>query len=285
MALEEKLSLPDLWDAGVDWLTMTWQKTDENFDAAKDSLENFGQVLNQNNFESKFTSWQGYTGWQFGKIFLGQRPDGIILRASGGEAKIAEAEIRKRNIAGKVTRIDYQVTAKDRQAQADYGSRVREEIESAARESRAAARRAFACYKNFGHDSGFVIGSRSSERFARFYNKTLEQRGNVEPGLWRYEIEYKGKQARYVWRMTQAASRSYWLAQSIVKTEFEGFGANMEFCVNGAKFEKPSSYQPSSVEKKLKWLETHVSKSVKELIDAGYREAVLEALGLTGLTT
>lgn len=283
MAFEEKLSLPDVWDAGVDWLTMTWKNGDADYSRCKNELENFGQKLNAANFESKFTSWQGYSGWQFGKIFLGERPDGLILRASGSDAKTAAAEIRARNISGKATRCDLQATARDRAAKNDYGCRVRKEVESLAGKSGRAARRRFACYKDFGHDSGFTLGSRSSQRFARFYNKTLEQRGRVEKGLWRYELEYKGKQAQYVWNMTKMSANPYWLALSVVKAEFSEYGANMDFIQTGEKYERVSSYTPSSVEKSINWLANDVKNTVVKLRELGYLDAVLDALELTDL--
>lgn len=285
MTFEGKLSIPDVWDAGVDWLTMTWKNGDADFTRCKNELENFGQTLNAANFESKFTSWQGYSGWQFGKIFLGERPDGLILRASGNDAKTATAEIRKRNISGKPTRCDVQATAHDREAQNDYGGCVRKEIESFAGTNARAARRRFASYKDFGHDSGFTIGARSGERFARFYNKTFEQRNRVEKGLWRYEMEYKGRQAQHVWNMIKISSNPYWLALSVVKSEFAEYGANMEFIQTGEKYERASSYTPTSVEKSINWLANDVRNTVTKLRDLGYEAAMLEALGLTDLTT
>lgn len=282
MAFEEKLSIPDVHDAGLDWLTMTWKIGEENYEVAKENLENFGQSLNSAGCDTKFTGWQGYTGWQFGKIFLGQRPDGIIIRATGDHAKIAEAYIKEKNCAGKCTRCDLQITAKDRAAEPDYGSRVRKEIESFAASDQRAARRSFACYKSLGRDSGCVVGSRSSSRYFRFYNKTLEQRNRIEAGLWRYEVEFKGDQARYLWKMTQRSSRSYWLAQSVVKSEFEALGADMSFVTQGEKYERQSTYHQTNEERQLRWLATDVRGVVIKLLEAGKRAEVLEALGLTG---
>lgn len=269
-----------MFDAGLDWLTMTWKNDVANFNQCKDGLENFGQELNAARFESKRANWQGYSGWQFGKIFLGERPDGLCLRASGGEAKLAEAAIRQRQIAGRATRCDLQITAKDTANAPNYGQRVFRAYQKSARRNESNSKANLAVYQSHGNNCGFVIGSRSSSRYHRFYNKTLEQRGNVEAGLWRYEVEFKGEQARYAWSMIEAATRSYWLAQSVVKSEFEAKGIPMKFVETGAKYERKSDYSPSSVEKSLNWFREYVRPSVIKLIEAGYKDAVIEALGL-----
>lgn len=267
-------------DAGLDWLTMTFDKSEPNHEKYVSELQNLLVYLGLQGFDQKRAAWQGYAGMQSGKIFLGFREDGAVLRASGNHAKIAEQFIRERNIEGKPTRCDFQITRDTGTASADFGARVREEVESFTRTNARAARRSLACYKNLGRDSGLAIGSRSSQRYARIYNKTLEQRGRIAPNLWRYEVEFKGGQARQIWNMNRAATRSYWLAQSIVKTEFEQYGCDMEFVTNGEKYERASTYEATSVERKLNWFRSHVRSSVRELIEAGYEAAVLDALGI-----
>lgn len=74
--------------------------------------------------------------------------------------------------------------------------------------------------------------------------------------------------------------RGYWFACSIVKAEFEGHGVDMAFVESATGIEMPSSYEPTSEEKKLGWLENHVRSSVLWLIERGKRDDVIKALGL-----
>jgi len=225
-------------------------------------------------------SYQGYIGEKQGKLAYGEREDGMIVRVSGERARHVAALIKEKNIAGKTTRIDFQVTGKTQDATENYLSKVQSRVLSTV--GSAAGRRAknTSTYKNRGRDCGMVIGSRSSENYHRIYDKSLEQRNRIEPNLVRFENEVKGKRARVAWNMYQAAAQPYYLSCSIVKAEFELLGVNMDWLASGERNEFPSSYEASDLQKKMNWFESHVKKSVAECVEFYGREAVLQSLGL-----
>lgn len=268
-------------DSGLDWLTMTWNRDSKNFDEQDQRLQNYAMHLHGTGLETKVSAFQGYVGQRFGKILIAYRPDGAILQATGDFAKLAERDLKERRIDGKATRIDYQTTIKAPEREDDFCRRMRSEVERFAATNKRAARRAFACYKNLGRDCGFVVGARSSSGYFRFYDKSVEQRGRIEPRLYRTECEFKGAQAVAHWKKSKAVKSSKELAISICKDHFEGFGMDLGYLKSCARYERPSVYEPTSTKKKLAWFQTHVSKSVAACIEDGKLEEVLETLGLT----
>lgn len=225
-------------------------------------------------------SWLGYTGYAVRGLFVGARHDGAIVRASGYDAKVIEKTIRENNWDARCTRLDLQVTANVGQAETDYGRRVREAIEASAGGESSAKGFNIAFYKARGCDSGVTVGARSSERYARFYNKTAEQRGRVEPGLWRFEVEFKGQQARMMYQMLMSSVNGSFLALSIVKTTFEMHGVDMDWIAETEPQELPSSYQQTDDERRLRWLERNVSRTVADLKARGLEKEVRRALDL-----
>lgn len=270
-----------VYDSGVDWLTLSFPAGNEHLDRAMRRSELALQALSGGMENIKESCWQGYAGFQSYGYFSGIREDGLIIRASGREAKLAEKICREESWDARCTRLDLQVTCKvDREAD-DFGERVQSQVAAAEAAIPKQRQKNLAAYKVRGASSGGTIGSRTSERYSRFYDKTAEQRGKVEPGLWRFEVEFKGQQARLMYKMLMQAASGRWLALSVVKTTFELHGVDMGWIGASEPLELPSTYRQNDDERRLNWLKSHVSKTVAELIERGHKEQVLEALGLT----
>lgn len=272
--------MPMVHDAGVDYVTLTLKKGDKSFDSAVAMCEKMLTDYAAGGEEAKPSNLQGYQGFTVGRLFAGWRDDGLMIRASSEVAKYVESVVRESGIRFRCTRLDLQVTAKLRPEEADVAQRVCEARAGSERPNGRKKAATSVIYKNSHVYSGLSLGSRVSGRFARLYDKSLEQRGLVEDGLWRYECEFKRKLADYLWAALMKAPRGYWFACSIVKAEFEGHGVDMAFIESATGIEMPSSYEPTSEEKKLGWLENHVRSSVLWLIERGKREDVIRALGL-----
>lgn len=243
-------------------------------------MEQTLQTLDAGQGVAKRQNWLGYSGYACYGLFSGLREDGIIIRGSGQEAKLTEEIARREKWDARCTRLDLQITADIGKTKNDYGSRVREAIEKSEGDESSAKGFNLAFYKARGGDSGVTIGSRSSERYARFYNKTAEQRGRVGPGLWRFEVEFKGQQARLMYKMLMAAASGRWLALSVVKTTFELYGVDMSWVTTAKPFELPSSARENDDERRLRWLKSHVARTVAELKSRGHEDAVRAALDL-----
>lgn len=269
-----------LWDAGLDYLTMTFEPGHSDYARVLQIIDVEMEKSAGPGHDIEPFTWNGYTGRKQGKLAIGQRQDGMMVRCSGARSRLLGNLLKEKNVNGKTTRIDFQTTAKVTTDPGRYLSKVRGAVESSTGKESGRKARNTAAYKTIGSDSGLAIGSRSSESYFRIYNKSLEQRGKVEPGLIRFENECKGKRARVAWNMFRASATPYYLSCSIVKAELQNFGVDTDFLATGERVEFPSSWEPTNTEKQLNWLQFHVRPTVLQLIDKIGRDAVIDALGL-----
>lgn len=239
-----------LWDAGVDWLTMTFAPGHKDYVRALQNLQAEAAIAADAGAPILPWTFDRYIGFKQGKLCFGEREDGLIVRVSGRRARDIVALFKEKNIDGKPTRIDFQVTGKTQGTTSDYLGAVSSKIQSACGKEAGKRAKNTGTYTHRGCDCGMVIGSRSSQNYHRLYDKTLEQRGRVEPGLIRAESEYKGRKARETWNMVRSSASPYWLSVALVKGEFMNVGADFDWLASGEKVEFQSSYEPSNGQKK-----------------------------------
>jgi hypothetical protein len=138
-------------------------------------------------FEWKDARFFGYEGEQCGRILYGKRTDGALVRLTSSlahdEAMLFEPD------AAHCTRLDIQVTAELAGAHPDFLKRIYE--------SQGASNGVQGRPSKYTHirstDGGqtLYVGSRSSMRFGRVYDKGVEQKSH-EPGrCFRWELEIK----------------------------------------------------------------------------------------------
>jgi DNA relaxase NicK len=269
-----------VWDAGIDYLTMTFEAGHKDYVQALSSVAAEMSLSAHEKEPILPATWNGYVGKRQGKLMLGEREDGMIVRVSGARSRHIAQTLKERNINGKATRIDFQTTAQTGEPVECYLQGVHRKVSQATSAENGRSARNLARYSYRGKPCGVAVGSRSSNNYSRIYNKTLEQCGKVAPNLVRFENEVKGKRAVQAWNMYAASAQPYYLSCSLVKAEMEGFGVNMDWLATGEKVEFASSWEPTNTEKQLNWLQHNVRPTVLQLVDKIGREEVLLALGL-----
>jgi len=129
------------------------------------------------------------------------------------------------------------------------------------------------------------IGSRTSQIFLRLYDKSAEQ-GDKPGWSWRYEIEYKKPVSLAVAKliMDNAGGDDSLVREAIANTVYDAFherGVSPLFDADGAVIlPTVAKRKESPVSRQLKWLGTSVRPAIQRLIKSGYKDAVLEILGL-----
>jgi DNA relaxase NicK len=127
--------------------------------------------------------------------------------------------------------------------------------------------------------STVYIGARASESFGRVYDKGVEQKA-CQPGLWwRWELELKGKTAyNHAGLLKSTDDHSVMLMAKVAswfraRTMHSYTSTVTELCVQNAR-------DPTTVERRLRWLSHDVRPTVQALVDRVGRQRVLFALGL-----
>jgi hypothetical protein len=182
-------------ESRVDWITCTCkpglkaqvlQASAKRWIAAQDAL----------GFRTREFRWSGYLGEATDGVTCGQREDGTILRLSGQAA--SDHAKSALEFCDNVSRIDVQVTLLAKKNPSDFATLA---LASASLDPRVVSGiTRTSIIRSTPDGSTFYLGSRSSDRYFRVYDKSAESEGLYPDRSGRYEVEYKGDRA---WRVSQ----------------------------------------------------------------------------------
>lgn len=264
----------DVLHAAVDWLTATSSSS-----VGRSEVKKLGIVTAS--LEEKAGSkqeqwfWQSYVGVHCGAITYGERTDGAIIRLSGALASFYWKQALMFTTG--VSRLDLAVTVHyddmPLNLAVDGYRQVRQHNTESGRESNATV--------IISTDGGqtLTLGKRVSEKFARLYNKEIESGEEHYKGTWRYEVEYKGKQAKGVARRLETAKDPAADIQALVHTHFSDRGVVPRFPYSNGLHRISVPRSRSNNQKALAWLTTGVAPCIARLREAGFEDEVRKALG------
>lgn len=226
---------------------------------------------------------RGYRGYKTDHAFLGKRDDSVMLRGSSSEAQ----EVYRRLYDGEerytITRIDVQVTGRFDFDNESYGREAEAQaLAAVATETRQRPRKVDS-FRGNGRGDTCSIGSGSSDRSIRIYDKTREQRNQIEPNLWRWEIEYKRKLAQGVADLLAMQEGIAGAIVSIVATELQRKGVSVPWLVDTGIQVPVTGVSATNDGRRLVWLNTQVRPVLSGLIERVGLSAALVALGLEHL--
>jgi len=252
--------------AGVDYVTMT-ANTPATILWLKRYADAQFAMLEADGFHVKPSKPMGYDGWQCGPVFGGARVDGYMLRVSGQAANEAFG-LWHEDIH--ITRLDVQATLKSIPGQPEWGkwSIAMAEANQSARPRRGGYPHA-RLEDGRGKGDTVKVGSRTSDRYGRLYDKEMESLSPEYEGCWRYEIEYKGDYAVMAARHLRAASSLTSAAGALALAEYR----NWQFDVPGVSLEdaRPLAIDEpkSDVDRQKSWLRRNVGPTILRLLVGG----------------
>lgn len=260
--------------AGVDWLTATAYRTRSNeqfYELGKDIIADNAKHGND------VTNWkaQGYHGLKCAGARVGLRHDTFIVQLSSDDARERWREVAA--LSNNVSRIDLQVTYEFERAQKKFF------IEEHKRAINAAGGRGrkgnVTLITSTLQGDSIYLGQRSSDIYARCYDKGLESKQMPACRLVRHEVELKREPAkRTVERLIESedpatlsfemVSRHFQLKELRTSRQIYGNRESARACIT------------SDNARRLRWLHAAVRPSIAVLLEAGEHEAVLKSLGL-----
>jgi hypothetical protein len=272
--------LAKLFDVGIDWLTSTCSDG-PTVDKLRLISWGFAKELEAGGETLQRQKWLGYTGFQAGSFFFGERDDGVCTRASGVAAEPLFHAIKALDLV-RPSRLDLQATMVLPFDTNGYARCLAMAAKQAA-VSRLGGRPAkVKLIESFGDGDTVYLGSPKSEVMARSYDKHKESGGKFPVGCWRNEVQYKGSQAQQVYKQLLPAPSLGKMVLGHVARWFEDKGLPMALenvedvdAIRTVKHE-------TDVETSLRWLRMTVRPSVQGLIARGFQAQVLDALGLPG---
>lgn len=259
----------------VDWLTVTRPSSLED-----DRLLNLGECIahSESKTDPNIThwAWHGYDGKRGEHFAYGRRFDSDILQLSGDLAAEWFDEAWTR--AAKCTRIDLAVTVrydggKEWVARDGY----QQGLDWNAEHGRGPERTLIV---NGRGGSTTYIGTRTSDLYARLYDKWRESGDERYRYCWRWEVEAKADIAgRVCARISSAGNRASECAD-IVATHFVRRGVSAEWMEGRDVRRIETVRRPSGVASRLGWLDSSVRPVIERLLPLVSEEDLLNALGL-----
>jgi hypothetical protein len=177
--------------AGPDWITATAKNGSASWDAELLAMRIFDEERAEHR-DVTFGSRLGYAGHACAGFYFGRRPDGVLTIASGPRcAPLAQHII---NTSTNVSRLDLQVTVDTSRDTPHLGQMHYRKLKA----SRTVDHRPGHLQLICGHPHGesFYLNKRSSDSMGRCYDKASESGIGPPLTIWRYEVEFKRRQAR-----------------------------------------------------------------------------------------
>lgn len=267
--------------SGIDWCTLTakWESKGEQL---REKAHRIIDYAMRSGNEKKDWRGMGYKGYRAGGAAFGVRHDGCILVLSSATA--SALAIFSIPDADNVSRIDLQVTCHDSAQQAERAHLGYYSVLSAPRRKGRPPSASLRLNSTGGQT--LYVGSRSSDRVGRLYDKGVENKTAPPGAYWRFEVEYKRDEAA---RLAQAAIErqlddaiiaalvmDYFAQRGIpapachedISILLDGHRATLEF--DGL----------SDADRTIRWLNDCVRQSVARLIQSGRLADVVRALGM-----
>lgn len=220
--------------------------------------------------------WQGYLGDAGDGVSYGERQDGSIIRLSGEMAgKHAATAI---GFAHNVSRIDVQVTTQDPNEQANWAERVLGVVRQDKRVVSGMTKTTI--LRSTPSGTTTYIGSRSSDRYFRVYDKHSESQGAYPPGSWRWEVEYKNDRAWSVAMRAKSDECRPNRCREIVEQAFYDYGVILPSGPLPMTWRDRGIRSETTNERRLAWLRSSIAPCVGKLREAYATSDILDALGL-----
>lgn len=265
-------------ESAVDWITATGhgkfgvRALQTMADAFVDAEQARGNVVRDFDL-------YGYRGNHCGRCSYGRMGDRFLLQLSAELA--ADYALSVLPVAGRVTRLDLQVTARLSPVAGDVAA-LAYQARPTSRVGRYAMPR-YTLYQNDGGGETLYVGSPSSASRGRCYNKHAESGLEHYAGCWRWEV-----QLRETWAIQAAGLLPYSddipaLVLGYVHGWFRDRGAPPPFGITVPYHPEVPPRAKTDTDRKLLWLRRAVRPSCEFLCDNGMTEEALDALGLTWL--
>lgn len=265
---------PISYDAGVDFITAYWsEEFAEQFPGKW--LTEFIHEQRQKGEREYARSSNGIDWWGSSHVHIGCRDGERFVRASGPGSDAVFG--RCHGSYSSLSRLDLAATCSFGSPQGEAATALYRgfcELPPAFGQPRgsrlvADSKGGNTCY----------VGSRTSDVYLRLYDWGVAHGSGAAETTWRFEAELKGSVANDYAALLMSETQRELAAAAMVRTLFTD--RRIECPWNSAP-NRPMARprRKTEEEEKLKWLSEQVSPTCRKLIESGYIEACIEALGL-----
>jgi DNA relaxase NicK len=208
-------------------------------------------------------------------VRVGLRHDTHIIQLSSDAAHEHWKEVAE--LATNITRVDLEVTFELEQVEHGF---IRRNFELMRQHHAGRGRaRNLSVIENTVKGCTLYAGARSSDIYARGYDKGAESKTMEKGKLFRQELEMKRQLAKDIVVELQTADSVPLYCASVVSSHFRKLGAETSNVIESNR-KSARACQPSNDCQRLRWLGSAVAPSVRLLLSKGKHVEVARALGL-----
>lgn len=266
---------------GVDYLTITAKSPGARIMLQREAELMAGVQIRNGGYEKPWRS-QGYDGWKVGSVTFGSRQDSVIMKLSGNVP--SDVLMRMSRVDFHCTRIDVQVTAQSDRHWPLYGDAAMRQAEWDRELLKDTPEdRNWAKIKRIdgrGEGDTIQVGSRSSKRFGRLYDKYAQSGEEGYHNAWRWEVEYKEELAPVVLQRVVDGGARADVISGVVAWQYLEWKFNLPWEYRAGDSVDEPQHAKSDAERKMQWIRGQVAPTIKWLIENGHVDS-LEALVYT----
>ena len=266
--------------AGVDWLTMTLRRdmaaAEQWYGAAMDRI----LAMMQGGDDVQESYLLGYRGLRSGGSFVGDRDADYIAQFSGARADMAYRALHRPD--GHYSRLDFQATLTFTTTPPSLAERSYDMAIDANRNLPSGRTRQVSLYRTHGSGATTYIGSSRSRERGLIYDKGQESRDPLYSDSWRFECRFRNDAATA--RANSLSARGTTHSRYIMACVADWFsrrGVDTSYWpVDTIEVERTPNLRPTDVQSRLLWLERVGRPVLRKLIDAGWEQQAMAALGV-----
>lgn len=263
----------EICSVGVDWLTCTTPRTREHesfHELSKQLVEDEARAGN----DTRRLRSQGYHGWSAGGASYGVRGDTYLLQLRSDVAR--DEWERAAALAENVSRLDLQYTVRLETPRPEH---FKEQHARAVGASRGRGRSSsITLITSTTEGDSLYLGRRSSDVYARCYDKGREEKLAPAGMLIRYELEFKRARAKMLATSLRSSSSKDDDVVGIVAGHFRR--KQIECWSSLDKGREVLTGRGSDSERRLRWLRSGVAPSLARLRDGNRLNEAVHALGI-----
>ena len=267
-------------EAGLDYLSCTLPVAAPSADMWAFRCQKAIEDIAMDGHELQERSMNGYRGLSAGNCFIGSREDSYFLNLTGGYADSHFEAVWRADLH--CSRIDLQLTAKTLVTRADIAQGAYRDATTHNDTLPPQKRRKL--YVIVGSDGGdtLYVGAPSSEQRGRIYNKAIQSGLPRYMGCWRWEVVLRNELATEYIRALRSASmsRDEYVLASVCKWYAERGVQTAVLCASSNVVLPRQRATRTDVERKLEWLEHQVRPTIAFLCELGFRDTIIELMGL-----
>jgi len=262
-------------ECGVDWMTATCRHGNEG-NALAIIAQEWLIDRSTEGYETARWNWNSYIGSQTDGISYGRRDDGVIVRLSGSMA-VRHWEVL-RYWAHHVSRLDLQLTILSPRPHENHARVNWNRLQLDGRVESGMTRTKYT--ESTPDGATCNIGSRSSDRYFRIYDKWSESDHEYEEGSWRYEIEYKAERAEKLSHRLLGSRRQVDAIYDAIVTAYDSYHITVPADQPAWDYRDTVTPHATDDQRRLTWLKRCIKPLVARLSEAYGNVTVFNALGI-----